>query len=217
MKYIHFVFLLAFVFCGCKKWNLKQPSSLSINWRFNTTSTSQNKVVINSGYFYSGNFIISGERKEGDPILIEQTLPIQKILFKDYQSLGFSLDVPMGDYIQFDMQVKIDNSKSPALRLVGTVQRGEETLPLILEWFDCDHLTFSMLNSFFLKKKKNYDLYIGFDVRNLLDNISTNFWNNTQVTSENGVPTVVVNNVSHPNLFSKINQNLSKALILSIE
>lgn len=217
MKSIYLLLILLVFTSGCKKWNLKQPSHLTVHWRFNSTSSTQGNVVLNKGYFYSGNFVLSGERKEGDPILITQTLPPQKVQFADYAPLGVSLDIPMGDYTDFSVAVKIENKTNPSVRLEGIVQKGSELLPVVIEWTDYEELVFKMTNPFFLKKKKNYNLYLGFDVKKLVDNISSNLWANALPSNENGVATIVINKATNSNLFSKINQNVADAVLLTIE
>ncbi len=203
---------------SCKKWELKQPASLSMNWKFNNTSTSNNAVQINSGYFYASEFSLNGSREEGEDVSITKSIISTKFSFSESNYLNFNIDVPMGDYKNFDVGIKLDNSQSESpIRLYGSFTKDSVTYPVKIEWVKLDLLQFHAINAFSLIRKKSYNLYICMDVQKLLDNISSNFWMSASMSMENGVPTLIVNESTNANLYSKINTNLSSALTIQVE
>lgn len=220
LKKVHFFGVLILVglsFTACKKWELRQPVSLNMNWNFNTTSSSDNAVQLSGGYFYADKFTVSGSRKEGENVVIERATPATKFGFTTMNNFNFSLDIPMGDYEQFNIDVQLNNSYTPAFQLNGTVLIGAETFPYRIEWTKLDLLNFSANSPFTLKRKSNYNLYMCMSAQLLFDNLSTNFWSNASVSMENGLPTIIISETSNPNFFSKINQNLITALTTRIE
>lgn len=205
---------------GCERWKLKQPAYLSLNWKFHSTTSSQGNAIINKGYFYSTQFTVSGKRAKGSDVKITQNLTGEKIQFSGQTDLGLSLDIPMGDYIEFDISTLIDNSNHPCIRLEGVFYKGGiEPVPMVIEWNNYEELSFKIQNPFSLERKKNYKVFIGFDARKLFENIPSSLWNQANYTMENGVPTLLINNGSGGNnqLFSKITEQLPNALILTVE
>lgn len=222
MKVLYLLLILVVVGTGCEKYNLKQPAYLGVNWRFASTSNNQGNYKITKGYFYSKEFSISGIREKGSPIEISKSLPeqFQKIQFDTQNDLGISLDVPMGDYTEFTLKALLDKTHNPCIRLEGTYTKGAITYPMIIEWTNLDDLSFKIQNPFFLKKKKDYKVFIGFDVNQLL-NISSSFLQSPPISMENGVETVVIRantGGSGPGQFyTAITNQLPNALVLTVE
>lgn len=205
---------------GCERWKLKQPAYLNLSWKFHSTSSSQGNFVVNKGYFYSTQFTVSGKRAKGSDVKITQNLSGEKIQFSGQTDLGLSLDIPMGDYIEFDISALIDNSNHPCMRLEGTFYKGGSVaVPMIIEWSNYEELSFKIQNPFSLERKKNYKVFIGFDAKKLFENVPSSLWSQPFFTMENGVPTLLINSPNGPNgqLFSKITEQLPKALILTVE
>lgn len=203
---------------GCEKWRLKQPATLNLSWKFQSTSSSQGNAVINKGYFYSKQFTVSGTRVKGGPVQITQDLLSDKIEFSVENELGIALDVPMGDYTQFEIKSLIDVTNHPCIRLEGYFYKGTEQIPMIIEWSDYDALSFKVQNPFYLERKKSYQVHIGFDVEKLLSTISSSLLYNAPISNENGVPTLVIrNNGTSANLYNQITAQIPNALILTVE
>nr|WP_294858121.1 hypothetical protein [uncultured Fluviicola sp.] len=222
MKVLYLLLILVVVGTGCEKYNLKQPAYLGLNWRFASTSNSQGNYTITKGYFYSKEFSISGTREKGSPVEITKNLPdpLQKIQFSTQDDLGISLDIPMGDYTEFTLKALLDKTNNPCLRLEGTYTKGNLTYPMIIEWTNLDDLSFKVQNPFFLQKKKNYKIFIGFDVNKLL-NISSSFLQSPPISMENGVETVVIRSNSGGSgpgqFYTAITEQLPNALVLTVE
>jgi hypothetical protein len=90
---------------------------------------------------------------------------------------------------------------------------------MIIEWTSLEDLNFKVQNPFFLQKKKNYKVYIGFDVAKLL-NVSSVFLQSPPITNENGVEMVVLRPTTGGmggQLFNNITQQLPNALVLTVE
>lgn len=223
MRVLYLLLILVVVGTGCEKYNLKQPAYLNLNWRFHSTSNSMGNVVIEKGFFYSKQFTVSGTRVKGSAVQITQTLPVQKVQFSTQDDLAISLDVPMGDYTEFSLKTMIDKSNNPCVKLEGTFYKGTEPVPFIIEWKDLDVLDFKILNPFSLKKKKNYKVFIGFDVAKLFSTVSSSTLNSVPISNENGVPTLIIRD---PNgdpdapgaqIFNKVTEQLPYALVLTVE
>ncbi|WP_343748506.1 hypothetical protein [Fluviicola sp.] len=202
---------------GCEKWRLKQPASLNLSWKFYSTNSSQGNAVINKGYFYSKQFTVSGTRVKGDPVQITQDLFGDKIEFSVENDLGIALDVPMGDYTQFEIKTLIDKSNHPCIHLEGFVYKGAEAIPIVIEWSDYEDLSFKVQNPFYLERKKSYKVNIGFDINQLLSSIPSSIWNSPSYVNENGVPTLLINKDNNIQMFNKITEQLPNSLILTVE
>lgn len=220
MRALYLLLILVVIGSGCEKYNLKQPAYLGVNWRFASTSNSQGNYTITSGYFYSKEFAISGIREKGAPVEITKSLPDQfnKVQFTTQNDLGISLDVPMGDYTEFNLKAILDKSNNPCLRLEGTYTKGTETYPMIIEWSNLDDLDFKVQNPFFLKKKKDYKIYIGFDVQKLF-NVSSSLLQSATISNENGVEKLVLRspNGNGGQLYSAITAQLPNSLVITVE
>lgn len=219
MRGLYLLLIVVLVGSGsCEKWRLKQPATLNLSWKFHSTASSQGNAVINKGYFYSRQFTVSGTRVKGDPVLITQDLLFDKIEFSTQNDLGIALDVPMGDYTEFEIKTLIDASNHPCIHLEGYFYKGTEQIPMIIEWFDYDALSFKVQNPFYLERKKNYKVYIGVDVEKLLSTVSSSLLYNAPISNENGVPTLVVrNNGTSANLYNQITAQIPNALVLTVE
>jgi hypothetical protein len=204
---------------GCEKYNLKQPAYLGLNWRFASTSNNQGNYTITRGFFHSKEFAISGIREKGSPVEIAKELPeqFQKVQFTTQNDLGISLDVPMGNYTEFNLKALIDKSNVPSIRLEGTYSKGSETFPMIIEWTDLESLNFKISNPFFLKKKKDYRVYIGFDIEKLFSTVPSTLSNDPAKPIQDGVPTVVISKGYNVQMFNKITEQISSSLILTVE
>ncbi|AEA44065.1 hypothetical protein [Fluviicola taffensis] len=217
MRVLYLLLILVVVGTGCEKYNLKQPAYLSLNWKFNSTTSSQGNARIEKGFFYSKEFTVNGTRVKGSPVSITQSLPVQKVEFTTQNDLGISLDIPMGDYTEFTIKTIIDKANNPCLKLEGTFYKGQEPIPMVIEWKQLDELSFKILNPFSLEKKKDYKVYIGFDAEKLFENISNTKWSQVGYTNENGVTTLVINDGNNIQLFNTITEQLPNALVLTVE
>ncbi|MGV3613379.1 MAG: hypothetical protein ACO1N0_20645 [Fluviicola sp.] len=221
MRALYLLLILVVIGSGCEKYNLKQPAYLNLNWKFHSVSNSMGNVVIDRGFFYSKEFAISGIREKGAPVEITKSLPdlLQKVQFNTQNELGISLDVPMGDYTEFTLKALIDKSNTPSIRLEGTYYKGNLPYPMVIEWSDLDELNFKILNPFFLKKKKDYKVYIGFDVAKLFSSVPSTMWNGglSMPNQPDSGPTLVINKDTNPILFHKITEQIPNALVLTVE
>lgn len=217
MKVLYLLLILVVVGTGCEKYNLKQPAYLNLNWKFHSIANSQGNVVIKGGFFYSKEFTVSGVREKGSAVEITKSLPIQKVQFSTQDNLAISLDVPMGDYTEFTLKAIIDKSNNPSIRLEGTYYKGNLPNPMVIEWTNLDDLSFKILNPFFLQKKKDYKVYIGFDVAKLFSTIPSTLWANPSLQNQNGVPTLVINSGNNVMMFNKITEQIPNALVLTVE
>ncbi|WP_343634489.1 hypothetical protein [Fluviicola sp.] len=217
MRALYLLLILVVLGSGCERYNLKQPAYLGLNWKFQSTTNSQGNYAVTKGFFYSKEFTVSGTREKGSPIEITKSLPAQKVQFSTEDDLYISLDVPMGSYTEFNLKTLIDKSNNPSIRLEGTYSKGPESFPMVIEWTDLDDLNFKIRNPFFLQKKKNYKVFIGFDINKLFSEVPSTLSNDPQKPYQNGVPTVVINKDYNVNMFNKITAQIPNALVLTVE
>lgn len=217
MRALYLLLILVVLGSGCERYNLKQPAYLNLNWKFASTSNSMGNVTISKGFFYSKEFTVSGVREKGAPVEITKNLPVQKVQFSTQDDLFISLDVPMGDYTEFNLKALIDNTNSPSVRLEGTYYKGNLPYPMVIEWTDLDDLNFKVQNPFFLSKKKNYKVYIGFDVAKLFSTVPSVVWNNVSMPNQPGGPKLVINEDYNKIVYDAITGQLKNALVLTVE
>jgi hypothetical protein len=217
-RFIILIFTALIGLSGCEKYNLKQPAYLDFKWKFNSITSSQGEIKITEGYFYSKEFSITGTRVKGSAVNITQSLPVQKVEFTTENELGISLDIPMGDYTEFTFASKIETSTIPSIVLKGVYHKGSEEIPVLIEWSEIDLLSFKILNPISFEKKKNYNVYIGFDVAKLFANVSSSLLYNGSISNEDGVPTLVIRSGgNNANLYVQITNQIPNAMVLTVE
>ena len=215
-----FTILVLFVgisFTSCKKYKLKQPAYLTLNWDFFNEDPSGSKIDITGGFFYLGHLKVHGSRAEGPDVEIEQQLPSEQISFSGGGSLGLSIDVPVGDYTDFAVELEVDDQSKPCMVLYGLLNKGGMLIPIRVEWSASQLLTFTPTQLFELKKKENYNLFVGIDVHLLLNGITPQKWGEAIVSMEEGTPTIVVKTNNNHSLFNQIDHNLKTALKLTLK
>jgi hypothetical protein len=202
---------------SCQKYQLNQPAYLSFNWDFFQSTATQNQIIIESGSFYTDGFGITGTRKEGADVAINQSFAAQKITFSKNGSLGLSADIPVGTYEDFAMKVNVVNPTVPCIQLKGLYHKGNEWLPFVIEWHDPNPLVFKPLNSFTLTKKQDYKVSLGIDVDALFSNVSYNQWEQASVTNEDGISTIIIRENYNVSIFDDVTDQLSQALKLIVD
>lgn len=217
MKLVGVVILsVAFLLSSCEKYKLNQPAYLSFQWDFFNNSSSNEKATISSGSFYIDEFEVSGKRVKGSEIDIEQKFPVQNTSFTSKGSLGLSMDIPVGDYTEFSVELNVKDAGIPCMRLVGAYNDGSMVTPVLIEWNVPKSLIFKPANGFTLKKKEDYKITLGIDVNRLFSNVSTSQWEQASVTPEGGIPTIVVRDNYNISIFNDIENQLNSALILTV-
>ncbi len=210
------VLILGLGFSSCKKYKLKQPAYLNFKWDFYQQDPGAFHAVVTSGYFYLDEFKVSGTRVEGPNVEILQSLPINKTTFTSGGSLGLSMDIPVGEYNEFEVELNVNDETQPCLMLFGNYNSGANLIPIRIEWESAMDLAFHPQVAFELKKKKDYIVTIGVDVQKLFSSISVNDWSEATITTENDVPTIVIRENSNNKLFTDINLKLKEALVLKV-
>ncbi len=217
MRALYLLLILVVLGSGCEAYRLKQPAYLNLNWKFASTSNSMGNVTVSKGFFYSKEFTVSGVREKGAPVEITKSLPVQKVQFSTQDDLGISLDVPVGDYTEFTLKTLIDKSNNPSIRLEGIYYKGNLPNPMVIEWTNVDELNFKILNPFSLKKKKDYKVYIGFDVAKLFATVPSTLLAAPDMANQNGVSTLVIDKGHNVQLFNRITEQIPNALVLTVE
>jgi len=210
------VLILGLGSTSCEKHKLKQPAYLSFNWDFYNQEPNALKAVVTSGYFYLDEFKISGTRVEGPNVEIQQSLPINKTAFTAGGSLGLSMDIPVGKYNEFEVELNINDNTQPCLMLYGSYNNGTNLIPIRIEWVSAMDLVFRPDVDFELKKKKDYNVTIGVDVQKLFSAISLNDWSEATITTENDISTIVIRENNNHKLFVGVNLKLKEALVLKV-
>lgn len=209
------VLLVGFSTSSCEKYKLKQPAYLHFKWNFFEQSAGEDKAVIEGGYFYLKDIRIHGVREEGPDVAIEQTLPLMKTSFSAGGDLYLTMDIPVGDYKQFELNMNVVDELQPCLVLFGTYTNNGISNPFRIEWSTEKDLTFHPATPFSLEKKKNYDLTVGLNVQKLLNEQD---WSLGTMTNENGVHTYVIRSGGqNDKLFMDIDGDLQESLVLTIQ
>jgi hypothetical protein len=202
---------------SCKKYKLNQPAYLNLNWSFSNNTSSLNKVVLTGGFFYLDQLSISGDRKEGPQVDVDQTLPITQTQFSSTGSLGLSLDIPVGDYESFEVELSVNNNAVPSMVLYGTYFNGNENIPVEIQWSVPKKLVFKASNGFTLNKKEDYTLTIGSDVNELFSSVSASQWDLAAISNENGTPTLIIRENFNAAIYQDIEDQLLNSFELSIK
>ena len=218
MKKLLIVFIgFIFVMTGCEKYNLKQPASLGLNWKFFTDSSSQGNLVINSGNFYCSSVTLNGDRVKGSDVSISQSLDNQLVTFEKSTSLYLSMDVPMGDYTSFDATFEIGESSGAVAGIQGELNYDGVVFPVLVQFTGLTELKFNNIDAFTLKKNESYHLNVGLDIENLFSGISSIQWGQALISNQNGIPTCVISKNINPHIYDELVEKLSGSLKLSIE
>ncbi|MCC6700269.1 MAG: hypothetical protein IT221_02025 [Fluviicola sp.] len=218
MKYAAFlVLVLSLGLSACKKYKLNQPAYLNFSWNFFNNTQANNKVVIESGQFYIDQLSIDGKRVEGQDVEIDQNLPYTQTSFYASGSLGLSLDIPVGEYTDFQVSLNVNNTVTPCLLLKGSYNNGTDVIPVVIQWSSSKLLDFKSMNGFTLKKKKDYKITLGTDISKLFSTISSNQWELADISNESGTPTIVVKDSYNSGIYQEIDELLASSLVLTVE
>ena len=204
--------LLVFTNSSCEKYRLKQPAYLGFGWDFFDQQAGEHKAVITGGYFYLSEFKVSGVREAGPPVDISQSLPIAKTSFTAGGDLGLTMDIPVGDYSEFVVDLTVVDETNPCLVINGVYDNGPDNVPFRIEWNADKVLSFSSDIPFALKKKKDYQVTIGLNVQQLFSTITHDEWTKASSTLEPGGSMIIIRENSNEKLFQEINQNIGGAL-----
>ncbi len=216
-RFVIAILVTGFLFSGCEKYKLKQPCSLNFKWDFYNGGQNAYEPFVVSGAFYPSKLDVHGIRYEGPEVDIEQSLPPYMVTFSSQGALPMSMDIPVGDYDNFEAILHVDDAVQPCLVLRGSCNVNGNHIPFVVEWTSELQLRFATGSDFTLKKKKDYTMVVGIDVSRLMSDITEDKWNAASVTSVDGQPTVVIRDgTSGGNhvLFDLINANLESALTL---
>ncbi|HLP55840.1 MAG TPA: hypothetical protein VK151_12475 [Fluviicola sp.] len=207
--------LVALGASSCKKHKLKQPAYLNFKWEFFEQQSGTFHPVVTGGYFYLNQFRVTGTRVEGPPVDIIQALPAEKTSFSAGGNLGLSMDIPIGEYNEFRVELGVVNEIQPCIVLNGVYNTGASVIPFRVEWGTDEILTFFPQAAFELKKKKDYNVTIGVDVNKLFSTISVADWTDANITPEPEDMIIISENFNHK-LFSEIKEQIGGALILKV-
>jgi hypothetical protein len=209
---------------SCKKYKLKQPAYLNFSWNFFGQPSGEHKPVIANGYFYVDKVNVYGARVEGPEVDIEQVLPVVKTSFESQGDLHLSVDIPMGDYTEFEVKLNVVKEDQFSLVLSGEYDFGSSgaitgMVPFRIEWKKPKALSFRPDADFSLDKKEDYKVTIGVNVEKLFEGMDYHDWLLCHISLENGVSTIVCTEEGEYNqkMFGFVNNNLPDALILTVE
>lgn len=206
---------------SCKEYRLKQPAYLSFKWDFFNQYPGPQKAQITGGYFYLKGLKITGTRAEGPPVDITQDLPIMKTSFSGGGGLNLSMDIPMGDYNEFEVTLNVtDAGAKPCMVIYGTYDNGNGDIPIPfrIEWDVPIDLQFKPQNPFTLKKKKNYTVTIGADVEKLFSLTDASIWDAATRTPEGGVLTIVVkDDTNNDKIYEDLKVTIPQSLVMKVQ
>jgi hypothetical protein len=204
---------------SCEKYKLKQPAYLNFRWDFFGQQSGVQQPVITGGYFYLKSFKVFGSRAAGPDVEIEQELPLMKTIFSAGGNLGLTMDVPVGEYNEFNVSLKVVEEEVPCMVLTGYYDFGGGNLvPFKIEWGAGKDLNFHPETSFTLDKKENYKAIIGVNIEKLFSITLPVDWAEAQQTMENDVLTIVINkNHNNTKIFDDVDAKLEESLLLKVE
>lgn len=209
--------VLGFGLSSCEKYRLKQPAYLDFKWDFFGELSAGNDVVITEGHFYLNRIKVYGAREKGPEVEMEQHLDVCKTVFTPGGSLGLSIDIPVGDYNEFEVQLDVTDSQAPSLMIAGIYSHGEIQIPFRVEWDADIDLKFRPTENFSLKKKKRYNMVVGVNIEKLLSEVSESDWHNAIVSVENGIPTIIIRENYNQKIYIDLNAKLMESLVLKLE
>lgn len=208
--------LLVLTNTSCEKYRLKQPAYLGFGWDFFDQQPGEHKAVVTGGYFYLSEFKVAGVRVSGPPVEISQSLPVGKTSFTAGGDLGLTMDIPVGDYTEFTVDLTVIDATTPCLVINGIYDNGADEVPFRVEWNADRVLSFTSDNAFSLKKKKDYHVTVGVNVQQLFSTITAEEWAKASSTLEPGGSMIIIRANSNDKLFQEINQNLGGALQIEV-
>lgn len=214
---LFFGFLFLFFASSCEKYRLKQPSYLHFKWDFFDDNAGTETAHLTSGFVYLADFTVSGVRVDGPAVEISQSIPSEQIQFSSSSNLGLDLDVPVGEYTSFIVNLNVSTSITPCFVLKGEVMKGGDLIPIRLEWTKDLELKFESTTTFNFSKKEDYSLVLGATTDQLLSQIPNQIWDTAIVTNEEGIPTIVISETSNKDFFTAIENEISKSLTLRLE
>lgn len=211
-RYLLIVLLVVAAFSSCDSFNLKQPAYLTFRWGF--FNQDESVAVISSGYFFLDNFQFVGDREEGPPVEMEQTIPDYKISFTSGGSLGFSLDIPVGRYEGMQIELNPNDSYHPCMALMGEYYQGPEMIHFRIEWDQAKKLLFDPKTDQIVSKKKTYGVTLGVDTHLLLQSVD---WGNLTTEVEGGETIAIISATKNVEAYNVVDAALQDALLMVIQ
>lgn len=211
MKLFIGLFISALLFTSCKKYQLRQPTSIEINSSLSYSMNGEADIQINSGFWNLDRLRVEGERKEGEDVFIEREYNDEQF---DISNSTFPMDIPVGEYEKLRIRLKLDVVSDLAMSLSGIYYGSSQPIPFKIE-FENDFLieySKAEADNLILEKKESYSFLLQYNHSILFGDITQLEWESANLTDINGVMTAVISKSQNDILFDKIELALPSAV-----
>lgn len=203
------VVVLTFTLLGCEKYQLKQPTEVSFKIDINRSSAQSGNLVFDSGTIILSNFKVDGERQEGDPISFIKNFPGGKLAnFSPSANISeLDFDIPQGVYTDLRIRFSIETIEGKSIVVNGTYTNLVGTdIPVVFEFgssetFEIESEDSSNSGVIVLDKDQPSNALIELDPVFWFDILSINQLENANLTTIDGVSTMLINEESNENLY----------------
>lgn len=211
MSRIIFTFLILIFLSSCKRYKLRQPTSIEIQSTLSYAQNGGSSVSLTSGTWYLDRLRVDGDRKEGEDVSIEREYFDEPF---DISNASFPLDIPVGEYQDLRIRLKLDVVNNFAMRLTGFYNGSAQPIPFIIDFENDFIIEFPKEQSenLILEKKVDYSFQLQYDHSILFGGISQIEWESANLTDVNGVMTVIISKSENDQLFDIIDQAIPSAI-----
>lgn len=202
MKTNIYYILLFFVLIGCKKNELKKPTDVSFKMDINRNANNQGYLVFNSGSVLLADFIIEGERLEGEDVDFSKSFP-QGLSIEMNENIAIPeliFDIPQGNYTSLVVAFNtFDDNGDVTILIDGTyTNQSGVNIPVRFEFMSSEY--FSVVgedddgfSTIILEKDISAISLIKFDPIYWFSIVSSNMFDNATLADVNGQQTILIN------------------------
>ncbi len=209
-----YIILITVFLLSCKKYQLRQPTSIEVRSSLDYVQNGASSITISSGIWHLDRLRVDGDRVEGEDVFIEREYYDEEY---DISNAVYSLDIPVGEYQELSIALKLDVVNDVAMRMSGVYNGSSQPIPFMLQFQDDFIIEFEKENNdnLNLKKKENYTFTLQYDHSILFGSISQAQWESANLTDVGGVMTVVISDSDNGLLYDLIEDALPQAITFS--
>ncbi len=216
-----FIFLFALVLLvGCKKNQLKKPTDVSFKIDINRSTSTDGKIIFNSGSIILASFDVEGERQEGDPISFSRSFPQGLLVNFDPNNpiTEIQYDIPQGVYTELAISFEtFDDNGDNTIVVNGTyTNNGGIDIPIRFEFLSSEYFSISSEDAtnsglIVLDKDTPANALIKLDPIYWFDILTTNQMENADLVNVGGTPTILINEDENDDLYDAIADRIDES------
>lgn len=212
MRFV-FIFSAVLFLTACSKAKLNQPCTIQFKSDFISSNGNNNDVY--TGTMSISRILFTGSRKKGANVEIEKELADLKAELTQNNLMGVDMNIPIGEYNEFDVKIRLSKTNSLTLRknLEPQVQ-----LPVVIQISKDLDLSFKRYDkSEELEKDQTYGCILTWNFFKLFTGFNNQQWVNATSSMLDGEEVILINETNNVNLYQLVLNNIDGSLSAKFE